>query len=117
MARPSVAETKPVRTQGRGRRRMFSPNRWLADAENLPRTGSGPVYPGFMSSLPPDSVCEPFGLRSWRMLGEEALRRGDRELAQTLTEPARVPMLEIDDDRELLTRLRGLAASPFSRLR
>lgn len=51
------------------------------------------------------------------MLGEEALRRGDRELAQTLTDPARVPVLEIDGDRELLTRLRGLAAAPSSRLR
>ena len=61
-----------------------------------------------MSLLPTDSVSEPLGLRSWRMLGEEALRRGDRELAQTLTDPARVPVLEIDGDRELLTRLRGL---------
>lgn len=51
------------------------------------------------------------------MLGEEALRRGDRDLAQTLTDPARAPVLETDDDRELLTRLRGLAASSSSRLR
>lgn len=86
-------------------------------AGNFPRTGSRLVYPGLMSSLPTDSVFEPFSLRPWRMLGEEALRRGDRDLAQTLTDPARVPMLEIDGDRELLTRLRGLAASPSSRLR
>ena len=51
------------------------------------------------------------------MLGEEALRRGDRELAQTLTSPAWAPVLEIDGDRELPTRLRGLASSPHSRLR
>ena len=87
------------------------------DAENLWHTGSRPVYPGLVPSLPPDSVCEPFGLRSWRMLGEEALRRGDRELAQTLTDPARAPVLETDGDRELLTRLRGLAASSSPRLR
>ena len=70
-----------------------------------------------MSLLPTDSVSEPLGLRSWRMLGEEASRRGDRELAQTLTDPARLPVLEIHGDRELLTRLRGLAAAPSSRLR
>lgn len=54
--------------------------------------------------------------RSWRMLGEEALRRGDKKLAQTLVQADRLPILEVDD-QGLLTRLRGLAASASVRLR
>jgi hypothetical protein len=44
------------------------------------------------------------------MLGEEALRRTDRDLAKTLVDPARLPNLE-PDDQLLLTRLRTLAVS------
>lgn len=59
---------------------------------------------------------ERLSLRSWRMLGQEAMRRGDRDLAQTLVQPDRLPVLEVDD-QGLLTRLRGLAASAQGRLR
>ena len=44
------------------------------------------------------------------MLSEEAVRREDRDLSKTLTEPARLPMLEAVD-QDLLTRLRTLARS------
>ena len=59
---------------------------------------------------------ERLSLRSWRMLGEEALRRGDREFARTLVESDRLPVLEVED-QGLLTRLRGLATSSQGRLR
>ena len=50
------------------------------------------------------------------MLSEEAVRREDRDLSKTLTEPARLPMLEAVD-QDLLTRLRTLARSTADRLR
>jgi hypothetical protein len=50
------------------------------------------------------------------MLGEEAVRRADRDLAKTLTDPHRLPELELDD-QTLLTRLRTLALSSPDRRR
>jgi hypothetical protein len=61
-------------------------------------------------------MTETLTLRSWRMLGEEAIRRVDRDLAKTLTDPARLPDLE-PDDQILLTRLRTLALSSPDRRR
>jgi hypothetical protein len=61
-------------------------------------------------------MSEALSLRSWRMLDEEAVRRDDRDLARTLTDPSRLPVLEADD-QDLLTRLRTLAGSTADRLR